>query len=130
MLPKQLASAKHLASNEHSDCDNSFVLSLLLSSSCEDGTDMKVNLSTICKVNSVQEVCAKCFAVHLLKFEIVQTTWKNKKHQNAKSIGEKLKTKDHFFHVICKILHFNMWTPKYLAQASCTELTLKKHETA
>ena len=70
MLPKQLASAKHLASNEHSDCDNSFVLSLLLSSSCEDGTDMKVNLSTICKVNSVQEVCAKCFAVHLLKFEI------------------------------------------------------------
>ena len=30
------------------------------------------------KVNSVQEACAKCFAVHLLKFEILQTTWKNK----------------------------------------------------
>ena len=27
-----------------------------------------------CKVNSVQEACAKCFAVHLLKFEILQTT--------------------------------------------------------
>ena len=30
------------------------------------------------KVNSVQEACAKCFAVHLLKFEILQTTRKNK----------------------------------------------------
>ena len=26
------------------------------------------------KVNSVQEACSKCFAVHLLKFEILQTT--------------------------------------------------------
>ena len=26
------------------------------------------------KVNSVQEACAKCFAIHLLKFEILQTT--------------------------------------------------------
>ena len=26
------------------------------------------------KVNSVQEPCAKCFAVHILKFEILQTT--------------------------------------------------------
>ena len=32
------------------------------------------------KVNSVQEGCAKFFAVHLLKFEILQITWK-KKHQ-------------------------------------------------
>ena len=30
------------------------------------------------KVNSVQEACAKCFVVHILKFEILQTTWKNK----------------------------------------------------
>ena len=30
------------------------------------------------KVNSVQEACAKSFAVHLLTFEILQTTWKNK----------------------------------------------------
>ena len=35
------------------------------------------------KVNSVQEACAKCFAVHILKFEILQITWKkwNKEHQ-------------------------------------------------
>jgi hypothetical protein len=26
------------------------------------------------KVNSVQEACAKCFAVHTLKFEILQIT--------------------------------------------------------
>ena len=30
------------------------------------------------KDNSVQEACAKCFAVHILKFEIFQTAWKNK----------------------------------------------------
>ena len=30
----------------------------------------------------------------------------------------------HFFHVICKISNFNMWTAKHLAKASCTELTL------
>ena len=28
------------------------------------------------KVNSVQEACTKCFAVHILKFEILQMTWK------------------------------------------------------
>ena len=53
----------------------------------------------------------------------------NKKPQNAKSIGEKLKTKSlmffvSFFHVIRKISNSNMWTEKHLAQASCTELTL------
>ena len=26
------------------------------------------------KVNSVQETCAKCFSVHLIKFEILPTT--------------------------------------------------------
>ena len=33
------------------------------------------------KVNSLQEACAKCFAVHMLKFEFLQITWKkwNKK---------------------------------------------------
>ena len=29
-----------------------------------------------------------------------------------------------FFHVVCKISNFDMWTAKHLAQASCTELTL------
>ena len=35
------------------------------------------------KVKSVQEACAKCFAVHILKFEILQITWRkwNKEHQ-------------------------------------------------
>ena len=51
------------------------------------------------KVNSVQEACAKFFVVHILKFEILQTTWKNKttKHQNARSIDEILKTKSLMF---------------------------------
>ena len=31
-----------------------------------------------------------------------------------------------FFHVVCKISNFNMWTAKHLVQASCTELTLTK----
>ena len=52
------------------------------------------------KVNSVQEACAKCFAVHILKFEILQITWKNKKkHQNSRFIDEKLKTKSLMFFV-------------------------------
>ena len=40
-------------------------------------------LVSLLKVNSVQEACAKCFAVLILKFEILQITWKkwNKKHQ-------------------------------------------------
>ena len=53
----------------------------------------------------------------------------DKMHQNAKSIVEKLKTKGlmffvWFFHVICKVSNFNIWTTKHLAQASFTELTL------
>ena len=83
------------------------------------------------KVNSVQEACAKCFAVHLSKFEILQTTWKNKT-KNIKMlvfIDEKLKLRVwcsllHFFHLICKISNLNTWTAKRLMQASCTELTL------
>ena len=47
--------------------------------------------------NSVQEACAKCVAVHILKFEILQTTWK--KHQNASFIDEILKTKSEMFFV-------------------------------
>ncbi len=48
----------------------------------------------------------------------------NKKLQNTKSIGEKLK-----IDVICKISNFNMLTAKHLVQASCTELTLKGSRT-
>ena len=38
---------------------------------------------SLSKGNSVQEACAKCFAVHILEFEIFQITWKkwNKEHQ-------------------------------------------------
>ena len=54
----------------------------------------------LAKVNSVQEAFAKCFVVHLLKFEILQTTYKTKqKHQNAKSIGKKMKNKGLMFFV-------------------------------
>ena len=42
----------------------------------------------VVKVNSVQEACAKCFAIHM-----------KKRRQNAKSIDEKLKTKDLMFFV-------------------------------
>ena len=88
-------------------------------------------LLVVYKVNSVQEACAKCFVVHILKFEILQITWKkwNKEHQtlsfqffiNKSSILMLLVL---FFHVVCKISNFDMWTAKHLAQASCTELTL------
>ena len=85
----------------------------------------------LCKVNSVQEACNKCFGVHILKFEILQITWKkwNKEHQtlsfqfftNRFSI---LMFFVLFFHVVYKISNFNKWTAKHLAQTSCTELTL------
>ena len=83
------------------------------------------------KVISVQEACAKCFAVHISKFEILQITWKNwsKEHQTLsfqfftnRSII--LMVFVLLFHVVCKISNFNMWTATNLAQASCTELTL------
>ena len=46
------------------------------------------------KVDSIQEAFAKCFEV-LMLFEILETTWKkqNKKHENARFVNEKLKTK-------------------------------------
>ena len=47
------------------------------------------------KVNSVQEACAKCFSVHIANHTKIQ----NKKPQNARSIGEKLKTKSLMFFV-------------------------------
>ena len=85
----------------------------------------------ILKVNSVQEVCGKCFAVHVLKFEILQITWKNQT-KNIRLLVFSFSPIDLafwcflfcFFHVVCKISNFDMWSTKYLAQASCTELTL------
>ena len=80
------------------------------------------------KVNSVQEDCAKCFAVHILKFAILQITW-NKEYQ---TLGFQIfKNKSSililfvlFFDVVCKISNFNKWTAKHLVKASSTELTL------
>jgi len=82
-------------------------------------------------INSVQEACAKSCKPH--------EDWnKRKKPQNNIFIDQKnWKLRVwcyffHFFHVICKISNFNMWTAKHLAQVSCTELTLtqkKKHFT-
>ena len=58
------------------------------------------------KVNSVQEACAKYFAVHMLKFEILQTTWKNK----TKSIKMlDLLVKNWKLRVWWFLFHFFMW---------------------
>ena len=79
------------------------------------------------KVSSVEEPWAKCFAIHILKFEILQTTWKTKRHQNQLMKNWKLRvwcSLSTFFHVNCKISNSDMRTAKYLAQASCTEFTL------
>ena len=65
-----------------------------------DGFDYhEGEISISVKVNSVQETCTKCFAIHTLEYEILQATWKDeaKQHQNARSIGEKLKTKSMMF---------------------------------
>ena len=97
-----------------------------------DETKADVLCKLLGKVNSVQEACAKCFVVHLIKFKILQTTWKNKT-KNIKMLNLLVKNWKlrvwcsllHFFHVICKISNSNMWAAKHLAQASCTELTLQ-----
>ena len=83
-------------------------------------------MSTYVKSTQYKKL-AKCFAVHILEFEILQNTWKN--HQNAKFIDEKLKTKSltffvSFFSCDLQDFRFDMWTAKHFAQASCTELTL------
>ena len=86
------------------------------------------NSKIIPKENSVQEAWAKCFAVHLLKFEILQTTWKTKQKPSKCYLlvkNWKLIVFALFFDVICKISNFNMWTGKHLAQASCTEMTFR-----
>ena len=57
----------------------------------------------------IQEARVKCFAVHLLKFEILQTTWKTKqKHHNAKSICEKSENhgSDDLINFWCDLQHF------------------------
>ena len=41
---------------------------------CGDAVHTKIHIILLGKVNSIQEACARCFAVHILKFEILQTT--------------------------------------------------------
>ena len=63
-----------------------------------------------CKALNFLKACSKCFAINILKFEILQITWKkwNKEHQilsfqffiNKSSI---LMLFVLFFHVVCKI---------------------------
>ena len=81
--------------------------------------------------NSVEEAYAKCFSVHILEFEILQITWKNRT-KNIRLLVFSFSSIDvtfwgffiFFFYVVCKISNFNMWTAKHLVHASCTELTL------
>ena len=64
-------------------------------------------MSPLKSTQYIQEACAKYFAVHILKLK-------------------RLKTNSVMFFVsFSKFSNFNMWTAKHLAQASCTELTLK-----
>ena len=71
-----------------------------------NGQNTPAHSFTIGKVNSVQEACTKCLAVHVLKFETSQTTWKNKtkilkkskmgpglNKKNGKTIEKELKNK-------------------------------------
>ena len=95
----------------------------------------KISSSRSCqwfwKVNSVQEACDKCFAVYILRFEILQITWKNET-KNIRLLVFSFSPIDlsffiffvRFFHVVSKISNFDMWTEKHLAQDSCAEFTL------
>ena len=76
----------------------------------------------ICKVNSLQEASTKCFAVHLLKWTKEYQTLTFQFFTNKSSI---LIVFVLFFHVVCKILNFDKWTPEHLVQTSYNELTLK-----
>ena len=69
-----------------------------------------------------QETCAKCFAVHISKFEILQSTWKSKTKKNIKKLDLLMKNWKsrvwcslfHLFHMICKISNFNSISRKLL----------------
>ena len=85
----------------------------------------------LCKANSVQEACIKCLAVHILKFEILQTNKKMKQKCSVFTIQldmlERLKNEAYkslcfVFHAGFKISNFSVWTAKHLIQASWTEL--------
>ena len=62
------------------------------------------------KVNSVQEACVKCFAAHILKFEILQMMWKNETN-NAKMID--LLVKNWKLRVWCSLFHVFLWFARF-----------------
>ena len=67
--------------------------------------------STNVPLCSLQETCVKCFAVHLLKFEILQTTWKNKT-KNIKMLD--LLVKNWKLRVWCSLFtFFFMWFARF-----------------
>jgi hypothetical protein len=85
------------------------------------------------KVKTIQEACAKCFAVQILKFEILQITWKKwYKEYQILSFHFSLINIAFWcffflcFHVVCKISNFNVWTAKHLVQACTIVSTLSR----
>ena len=60
------------------------------------------------KVKSVQEPCAKCFAVHILKFEILQNSWKKPKKTPSKWFMKNWKLS-----VWCSLFNFFIWIARF-----------------
>ena len=58
----------------------------------------------------VQEACAKCFAVHILKFEISEITWKNET-KNIRLLIQFFTNKSSILDVFCFV--FFMWLAKF-----------------
>ena len=59
---------------------------------------------------SVQEACAKCFSVHILKFEILQITWHKHQTLSFQFFTDRFNILMFFvlfFHVVFKISNFN-----------------------
>ena len=68
------------------------------------------NLQDTIKVNSVKEACAKCFVVHILKFETLQITWKNQT-KNIRPLVLSFSTIDLAFWCILSCLF--MWFARF-----------------
>ena len=81
-------------------------------------------------VNSVQEACSKCFAVHTIKIWNLANHMKKKETKNIRllffSFSKNLALWCFYFvfHGVWKISNFIMCTAKHLEQASCTDFTL------
>ena len=78
-LQKEMSSVHHQYGTIRR-CQLDYILS---TPECLNFANLKCQVVEMCKVNSVREACVKCFAVHILKFKILQITWKkwNQEHQ-------------------------------------------------